>query len=100
MVTPNPSGEFRTITVVVTEDRQCCYQGSPWPMIYTVEMEVLPTDEAEGINAAFDHTDEILRKVAKERAEEAGIDYERAREGLRLEFAFEGDLRPVLDWRT
>jgi hypothetical protein len=84
----------KTITLIVEDSDR------PWPLIYKVDMDVLPTDEEKGIDAAFDHSDELLDKVAEERAYETGDELQDVRDRLTLHAAFEGECKLLLDWRT
>ena len=83
----------KKLTVIVNDDRR------PWPLIYDVEVECLPTDESKGIDSAHDHTDEILEQVADQRGQELEEDPGDTANHIELLFAFDGDLSPSMDWR-
>lgn len=85
----------RPITVVIRENTSPLPPVSPWPLIYTVEVEGYPEDG------------EILDLATKARMSDLSVDdctrnawFKVFRDGIELLFCFEGDLMPLIDWRN
>lgn len=88
------------ITVIFQEISTPVPPTYPQPLVYAVDYKgAVGGDDL--FTLAEEAEDEILDLLAKARAEELSTDdVVGVRAGLELLFAFEGDRRPVLDWRN